>query len=105
MILPDKRPQQSDFANLTDYSLKCPKGLKRFFAYIHFVDYSTSLLSNIFAATRTAALKIALDHFADCSEYVASINLHGDDDWTNRRPLSLTEQSVGLLLVYLPDFE
>lgn len=80
MILPDKRLQQSDFANLTDYSLKCPKGLKRFFAYIHFVDYSTCLLSNIFAATRTAALQITLDRFADCSEYVSSINLNGDDD-------------------------
>lgn len=79
MILPDKRPVQSDFANISDYSLECPDGARKFFAYIHFVDYSTCLLSNIFAATRTAALQIALDRFADCSEYVASINLHGDD--------------------------
>ncbi len=79
MIQSDKRPEQSDFANLTDYSQKCPDGARKFFAYIHFVDYSTCLLSNIFAATRTAALQIALDRFADCSEYVASINLHGDD--------------------------
>lgn len=79
MITSDKRIKQSDFANLTDYSAVCPKGLKRFFVYIHFTDYSTCLLSNIFAATRTAALQIALDRFADCSEYIASINLHGDD--------------------------
>ena len=79
MIQSDKRPEQSDFANLTDYSQKCPDGARKFFAYIHFVDYSTCLLSNIFAATRTTALQIALDRFADCSEYVASINLHGDD--------------------------
>ena len=79
MILPDKRPVERDFANLTDYSAVCPEGLKRFFVYVHFTDFSTCLLSNIFAATRTAALQIALDRFADCSEYLASINLHGDD--------------------------
>ncbi len=79
MITSDKRIAQDSFANLTDYSAVCPEGLKRFFVYVHFTDLSTCLLSNIFAATRTAALQIALDRFADCSEYLASINLHGDD--------------------------
>lgn len=79
MITSDKRIAQDSFANLTDYSAVRPEGLKRFFVYVHFTDFSTCLLSNIFAATRTAALQIALDRFADCSEYLASINLHGDD--------------------------
>lgn len=79
MITSDKRIAQDSFANLTDYSAVCPEGLKRFFVYVHFTDFSTCLLSNIFAATRTAALQIALDRFADCPEYLASINLHGDD--------------------------
>lgn len=79
MITSDKRIAQDSFANLTDYSAVCPEGLKRFFVYVHFTDFSTCLLSNIFAATRNAALQIALDRFADCSEYLASINLHGDD--------------------------
>lgn len=79
MIISDKRIAQDSFANLTDYSAVCPEGLKRFFVCVHFTDFSTCLLSNIFAATRTEALQIALDRFADCSEYLASINLHGDD--------------------------
>lgn len=79
MITSDKRIKQEDFGNITDYSAICPNGLKKFFAYAHFTDMSYCLLSNIFAATRTAALKIALDRFADCTEYLASINLHGDD--------------------------
>lgn len=79
MITSDKRIAQDSFANLTDYSAVCPEGLKRFFVYVHFTDFSTCLLSNIFAATRTAALQIALYRFADCSEYLASVNLHGDD--------------------------
>ena len=78
MILPDKRPQDSDFVNLTDYSLKCPKGHKRFYAYVHFLDYSYCLWSNIFAKTRSAALAQVLLKFADCGEYIAGINIHGD---------------------------
>lgn len=78
MITSDKRIKQEDFGNITDYSAICPNGLKKFFAYAHFTDMSYCLLSNIFAATRTAALKITLDRFADCTEYLASINLHGD---------------------------
>ena len=78
MIQSDKRPQDSDFANLTDYSLKCPKGLKRFYAYVHFLDYSYCLWSNIFAKTRLGALSQVLLKFADCGEYIAGINLNGD---------------------------
>ena len=76
MIQSDKLPKQSDFANLTDYSLKCPKGFRRFFAYIHFLDYSTCLWSNIFAKTRSAAMSQVLLKFADCGEYISGINLH-----------------------------
>ena len=32
MIQPDKRPVQSDFANISDYSQKCPDGARKFFA-------------------------------------------------------------------------
>lgn len=63
MITSDKRIKQEDFGNITDYSAVCPKGMKKFFAYAHFTDMSHCLLSNIFAATRTAALQIALDRF------------------------------------------
>ena len=79
MITSDKRIKQEDFGNITDYSAVCPKGMKKFFAYAHFTDMSHCPLSNIFAATRTAALRIALDRFADCTEYLAGITLHGDD--------------------------
>ena len=80
MITSDKRIAQDSFANLTDYSAVCPEGLKRFFVYVHFTDFSTCLLSNIFAATRTAALQIALDRFADCINYLSGISLHASDD-------------------------
>lgn len=63
MITSDKRIKQEDFGNITDYSAVCPNGMKKFFAYAHFTDMSYCLLSNIFAATRTAALRIALDRF------------------------------------------
>ena len=85
----DKRIKQETFGNITDYSAIRPKGMKRFYAYAQFfakakrqaddTDMSYCLLSNIFAATRNAALKIALDRFADCTEYLAGITLHGDD--------------------------
>lgn len=74
MITSDNRIKQEDFGNITDYSAVCPKGMKKFFAYAHFTDMSHCLLSNIFAA-----LRIALDRFADCTEYLAGITLHGDD--------------------------
>ena len=76
MIQPDKRPQQSDYANITDYSLKCPKGQRKFYAYVHFLDFSFCLWSNIFAKTRSGALSQVLLKFADCGEYISSINIH-----------------------------
>lgn len=80
MIQSDKRPVEDHFANITDYSLKCPEGAKRFYAYVHFLDYSYCLWSNIFAKTRSSALSQVLLKFADCGDYIAGINLHGDED-------------------------
>ena len=76
MILPDKRPVQSDFANLTDYSLECPKGARKFFAYIHCTDDSICLWSNIFTTSRTFATMKKKKKFSDCLEYITSINIH-----------------------------
>lgn len=76
MILPDKRPVHSDFANLTDYSLECPDGARKFFAFIHFTDDSTCLWSNIFTFNRTFATMLVIEKFSDCLEYVSSINIH-----------------------------
>lgn len=75
MILPDKRPQQSDFANLTDYSLKCPKGYRKFFVFVRFEDDSECLLDNIFALNRLMANAIVLERFADCRPYMAGYSL------------------------------
>ena len=79
MILPDKRPVQSDFANFTFYSLECPEGARKFFAFIHFTDESTCLWSNIFTFNRSNALMLTLEKFGDCLEYIASINIHEQD--------------------------
>lgn len=79
MIQPDKRPEQSDFANLTDYSLKCPDGARDFFAFIHFLDESTCLWSNIFTFNRSCALLLVLEKFSDCLEYISSISIHERD--------------------------
>lgn len=76
MILPDKRPVQSDFANLTDYSLECPKGIKRFYVFVHFTDDSTCLWSNIFTRNRSFATMLVIEKFGDCLEYINSINIH-----------------------------
>lgn len=76
MILTDKRPVERDFANITDYSLECPKGARKFFAFIHFTDDSTSLWSNIFTFNRTFATMLVIEKFSDCLEYVSSINIH-----------------------------
>lgn len=75
MITPDKRIEQKNFANLTDYSVKCPKGLRDFFAFVGFEDDSECLLSNIFAVDRKEAMKIVLDRFADCIGYISRISL------------------------------
>ena len=73
MILPDKRPVERDFANITDYSQKCPVGARKFFAFIHFADDSTCLWSNIFTFNRSFALMLVIEKFGDCLEYVSSI--------------------------------
>ncbi len=81
MILPEKRIQQESFANLTDYSLngKCPKGFKSFFVFVRFEDESECLLSNIFTATRAAALHFVLAKFSDCVSYITNISLLESD--------------------------
>lgn len=76
MILPDKRPVQSDFANLTDYSLTCPEGCKSLFVFVHFTDDSSCLYSNIFTFDRKCALMLVLEKFHDCLDYIDGINLH-----------------------------
>lgn len=43
MIQPDKRPVQSDFAIISDYSQECPDDARKFFAFVHFTDDSTCL--------------------------------------------------------------
>lgn len=75
MILPDKRPEQTGFANLTDYSQKCPKDLRSWFCFVRFSDDSLCLLSNIFAANRLAANAIVFSRFADCLPYMAGWSL------------------------------
>ena len=72
----DRLTVDRDFANLTDYSQKCPDGTKKFFAFIHFTDDSTCMWSNIFASKRSSALKQVMKEFGDCLEYITSINLH-----------------------------
>lgn len=79
MIQSGRLPQESNFANISDYSLRCPEGLRTFYVFIHFLDDSTCLLSNIFALNRSAALSEVLLRFADCTEYISSINLHETD--------------------------
>ena len=76
MIQPDKRPVQSDFANISDYSQKCPDGARKFFAFVHFTDDSTCLWSNIFTRNRSFATMLVMEKFSDCLEYVSSINIH-----------------------------
>ena len=79
MITSDKRSNlQKLFVNLTDYSAKCPVGCRSFFAFVRFEDESECMWSNIFAKTRSGALSQVLLKFADCGEYIAGINLHGD---------------------------
>lgn len=79
MITSDKRSNlQKLFVNLTDYSAKCPVGCRTFFAFVRFEDESECMWSNIFAKTRSGALSQVLLKFADCGEYIAGINLHGD---------------------------
>ena len=72
MIQPDKRPVERDFANITDYSQKCPDGARKFLAFIHFTDESTCL----FTYSRTFATMLVMGKFSDCLEYISGINIH-----------------------------
>lgn len=84
MILPDKRPVERDFANLTDYSQTCPDGARKFVAFIHFTDDSTCLFANIFTFSRTFATMLVMEKFGDCLEYISSINIHEQEYCTTR---------------------
>ncbi|MBD5201481.1 MAG: hypothetical protein HDS85_05480 [Bacteroidales bacterium] len=79
MIQSDKRPVQSDFANITDYSKQCPDGARKFFAFVHFTDDSTCLWSNIFSFNRSFALMLAIEKFGDFLGYISSIIIHEQD--------------------------
>lgn len=76
MILPDKRPVQSDFANLTYYSLECPDGARKFFAFVHFTDDSVCMYANIFTFNRSFATMLVIEKFGNCLEYISGINIH-----------------------------
>ena len=106
MITSDKRIAQDGFANLTDYSAVCPEGLKRFFVYVHFTDFSTCLLSNIFAATRTAALRCKSHSTASPTapnmSQASTSTATTEHDSRHLRP----HRAIGgAFLAYLPDFE
>lgn len=60
--------------NLTDYSLECPKGSRKFFAFVHFTDETTCLYANIFTFDRKCALMPVLEKFHDCLDYIDGIN-------------------------------
>ena len=76
MIQSDKRPKESDFANITDYSQSCPDGARKFFAFVHFTDESTCLYANIFTFSRSFAMLLVIEKFGDCLDHISSINLH-----------------------------
>ncbi len=71
MIQSDKHLVQSDFANLTDYSLEYPKVTRKFYVFVHFTDDSTCIWSN-----RRCAHLLVLEKFADRLNYISSINIH-----------------------------
>ena len=68
MIQPDKRPVQSDFANISNYSQECPDGARKFFAFVHFTDDSTCLWSNIFTRNRSFATMLVIEKLGDASK-------------------------------------
>ena len=82
MITTEKKFEQRNNANLTDYSKECPKGLRSFFAYCHVTDRSWCLLSNIFASNRTEAYAIAMQTFGDCIPYISEMSLYSEDGET-----------------------
>ena len=80
MILPDKKPQEPKFVNLTDYSVERPKGLLSFFTFIRFEEGGEILLDNIFAKSRLEANQYVINRFADCLPYMAGYTLYLNED-------------------------
>ena len=80
MITADKRIEQSDFGNITDYSLERPEDCKRFFAFVRFTDDSYCLWDNIFTYNRQLAYLLTFQKFLDCSQYIKGLTLHEADD-------------------------
>ena len=79
MITADKKIKQRNDANLTDYTKKCPEGLRSFFAYVNFTDYSWCLYSNIFAKDRSQVFAHVLEKFSDCIPYLSGITIYSED--------------------------
>lgn len=75
MVTDKTRFPEHGFANLTDYSTKCPEGYSKFFAFVMFEDGSEALLSHIFAVNRLHANGILLGRFADCLPYMSGYSL------------------------------
>ena len=80
MITADLFKKEEQIVTIGDYSLKCPKGLRSFNAFVTFDDFSTVHWTNFFATNRSCALKQILERFGDCSEFIHSISLHESED-------------------------
>ncbi len=74
MITPDKRIIENKRVDLTDYSAKCPKGLREFFVIISFVDESGCYF-DAFCSSRATALDYVLNRFYDCKDYIKYISI------------------------------
>lgn len=79
MFTTDRHIKTSLLTNLTDYSSKCPEGMRSFYAYVSFTDQSQILLDRIFAADRGKALAMLMTRFADCGDYIQGISLYSDE--------------------------
>lgn len=79
MITADFLMKEETIVTIGDYSLKCPKGKRSFYAFVTFDDFSTVHWTNMFATNRTDALRQVMEHFADCTEFIHSISLHESD--------------------------
>lgn len=54
MITTDFLMKEETIVTIGDYSLKCPEGKRRFYAFVTFDDFSTVHWTNIFASNRSA---------------------------------------------------
>lgn len=79
MFTSDKHIKQEMFGNITDYSKKCPKGCRSFFAFVYFADGSECLYSNIFAENLAGANLDVFSRFADCRDYLTGYSLQEAD--------------------------